>query len=228
MRPGEKVVFSARTIPGNELAVRKIVNQLARQRVEVVTPDQAPVHASGHARADEQAALIQAVSPRAFVPAYGERAMLEAHARTARELLAPDRVHVVENGRAMRLRAGALELGAREEVSRRPLDEEGRVMDWGDVRDRNRIGRRGLVACSVAVDAAGRRAGAPVVTARGLRIDAATRARLAALVGAALDASTLLTRSAVVEAVRAVLGAELGTGRRAPHVEVLVVGMVEP
>lgn len=225
--PGDKVIFSARTIPGNEVPVRRIVNQLARQGVEVVGPERAPVHASGHARQEEQRELIELVEPGWFVPAYGERAMLEAHARTAREAGIPaGRVLVVENGQSLVLREGALTPGPREEVSRRPLDEEGRVMDWGDVRDRNRIGRGGLVACSVALDRSGRLAAPPVLTGRGLSIPPALESRLLEAVRAALDDPHLISRSLIEDAARAAILATFGLGtRRGPQVEVLVVAL---
>lgn len=223
--PGETVIFSARTIPGNEQPVRRLLNQLARKGVEVVSPDDAPVHASGHARQDEQRALIEAVRPRWFIPAYGERAMLEAHARTAASSgMAEDKILVVEDGESIFLSEdGQLRRGPYEEVSRRPLDGEGRVLDWGDVRDRNRIGREGLVACSVALDRMGRLVTEPVLTGRGVTLSPALAASLRESIEVALDDPHLISKEAICGAVRqAILQAMPGRG---PQVEVHLVAL---
>ena len=222
MLPGERVIFSARVIPGREVAVRRIVNRLAAQQVEVVGPDQAPVHASGHARQEEQRALIERCRPRWFVPAYGERAMLEAHARTAREAGLPEaRVRVIEDGQALLLRDGSLELGDRETTTRRPVDAEGRVMDWGDVRARSRIGRRGLLTCSLALGPDGRVRAPPALTERGLGLDAGTLRRLVAAVEAAIGSAGRHGETLEDRVQRALRSA--WDGRQVPEVVVQVV-----
>ena len=224
LHSGEKVIFSARTIPGNELPVRRIVNQLARQGVDVVDPDQAPVHASGHARQGEQKELIEMINPRWFVPVYGERAMLEAHARTARSSgLSAEQILVVENGQSMMLRRDSLARGNVEQVSRRPVDGEGRVMDWGDVRERGRISRAGLLACSVALDRSGRLVSDPVLTARGFGLDTELRDEMIDDIRLALDDPHLVSRELIEEAIRHTILQSFP--RRGPQVEVLIVAL---
>lgn len=221
LRSGELVIFSARTIPGHELAVRKIVNQLARQGVRTIQPHEALVHASGHACQDEQRALIEHARPQWFVPVYGEPVMLEAHARTARELLSEDRVVVVENGQSLLLEGGELRRGPRESISRRPLDGEGRVMDWGDIRERSRISRAGLVTCSVAVGRSGAVQGMPVVTGRGLALSGDRVAQLQRGISAALDDPHLISTEKREEIVRREIGRHFS--RRKPQVEVHMI-----
>lgn len=186
--PGDRVILSARTIPGNERAVRRIYNQLVARGAEVITDRMQPVHCSGHACREEQVELLRLVRPRAFVPVHGERAMLEAHRATAIAQGVPgDRVLVIENGESAVLSGGAIARGPSEAVSRRPLDLEGRVLDWGDVRARSRIGRGGLLVCSVAVASrTGAMLGAPAVTARGFPLPPGLKGRVAAAVEAAL------------------------------------------
>ena len=153
---GDRVIVSARVIPGHEVDVRRVHNQLIRHGAEVVTDRMALVHCSGHAHAGEQADLLRLVRPRYFVPVHGERAMLEAHARTAvAGGLAPERVHVIEDGESVVLRGGELVRGPDEPVSQRAVDPGGRLLDWDDVRARNQIGRQGLAVVSVVLDARG-------------------------------------------------------------------------
>lgn len=178
LRPlaGDRVVLSARTIPGNEKPVRRIVNLFARQGIELVHHRMAPVHCSGHACAEEQADLLRIVRPRFFVPVHGERTMLEAHARIARAVgMSPGRVEVVEDGESVLLGGEAgLVRGSTEPVSKRMVDGRGCLLDWGDVRDRRRISRRGLVVCSVALDRRGGVVGV-AVSARGLAMPNSVR-----------------------------------------------------
>lgn len=166
--PGDRVILSSRTIPGNGPVVRRLVNMLLAQGVEVIHDRMEPVHCSGHAHAGEQAELLGLVRPRHFVPVHGDRAMLEAHARTARVAhLGPPDVTILENGQSIIVSKGRAYRGPEEPVSRRAVDRGGRMMDWGDVRDRNRIGRTGLVVCSVVLDGRGRLHVDPVLTTRG-------------------------------------------------------------
>ena len=74
---GDTVIFSSRTIPGNEKAVGKIVNAFARAGVEVVTDRTALVHVSGHPRRAEVAKMYGWVRPRIAVPAHGEPVALD-------------------------------------------------------------------------------------------------------------------------------------------------------
>jgi ribonuclease J len=99
--PGDTVVFSARMIPGNEEPHARILRQLRAKGVEVVTPDDAEVHVSGHPRQDELRCLYDWVRPRHVLPVHGTPEKLEAHAALA-EALGLGAVRV-RNGQMVRL-----------------------------------------------------------------------------------------------------------------------------
>ncbi len=82
--PGDRVIFSSRTIPGNEKAVARVQNGLADRRVEVITDQDAPVHVSGHPRRGELEQLYGWLRPKIAIPMHGEGRHLEAHAQTCR------------------------------------------------------------------------------------------------------------------------------------------------
>ncbi|MDE3190951.1 MAG: ribonuclease J, partial [Acidobacteriota bacterium] len=82
---GDTVIISAKPIPGNELRVHDAINRLARSGAEVLHEDNAPVHVSGHGRAEELRTIIGLLRPRAVMPVHGEFRMLAAHAQLARE-----------------------------------------------------------------------------------------------------------------------------------------------
>jgi len=82
---GDLVIYSARTIPGNEKAVGRIINGLIEQGIEVITDRTHLVHVSGHPRRAEIEALIGWVRPRIVVPVHGEALHLNEHAAIARK-----------------------------------------------------------------------------------------------------------------------------------------------
>jgi len=84
LNPGDQVIFSSRTIPGNEREVGRIINNLIRSGVEVVTDRTALVHASGHPRRGEVAQLYGWIKPDIAIPAHGEDIHLAEHAAFAK------------------------------------------------------------------------------------------------------------------------------------------------
>ena len=81
---GDTVIFSSRTIPGNEKAVGKLINGSGRAGVEVVTDRNALVHVSGHPRRGELAQMYAWLRPKIAVPAHGEALHLSEHAAFAK------------------------------------------------------------------------------------------------------------------------------------------------
>src|SRR3989440_12772120 len=147
---GDTVVFSSRTIPGNEKAVGKVINGLVRQGIEVITDRTHLVHVSGHPRRAEMEELYRWVRPRIAIPVHGEALHLSEHAKLARAVgvpevvlcgdgdlvrLAPDPAEGIDEGPAARLyKDGALLISA-----------EGRT-----VADRRRFSFSGLVGVAPA------------------------------------------------------------------------------
>ena len=78
------MIFSSRTIPGNEKAVGRVINGLIGQGIEVITDRTHLVHVSGHPRRDEMAELYGWVRPRIAMPVHGEALHLSEHAELAR------------------------------------------------------------------------------------------------------------------------------------------------
>lgn len=82
---GDLVIFSSRTIPGNEKAVSRVQNKLARLGVDLITDADALVHVTGHPRRDELKDMYAWLRPRIAVPMHGEARHLREHAKLARE-----------------------------------------------------------------------------------------------------------------------------------------------
>ncbi|MFM2152529.1 MAG: hypothetical protein RL199_964 [Pseudomonadota bacterium] len=170
IEPGDLVLFSARAIPGNERAISELANRLARRGADVVDRAPDPIHASGHAQAEEQRILLDAVQPRHFVPIHGEYRMLVAHARTAIGMgLAASEVFVVEDGETLELADGRMRLGDVVAAGRIWLDSRtGPLVPEAVLKERLALSEQGAVAVLLPVDEAGRPAGEPDLLFRGL------------------------------------------------------------
>ncbi len=220
----DRVVWSARTIPGNEMRVRRLRNRLSARGVLVTPRPEVLVHCSGHACQGEQETMLQWVRPRAFIPIHGDRTMLEAHARTARAAgLDETQVLVLGNGQSGYWSDGRLVRGP--EVSLRPvvLDPDGFALGPQVLRMRRRIAFAGLVLCTIAVDHDGRLREPPVIGFRGF---AGTPELKNGLSRCALEA---LDRSEGVGAQEAKVKGALGRFLRSrapivrPEIQVVVV-----
>jgi ribonuclease J len=105
LNKGDCVIFSSRTIPGNEKSVGGIINGLIKQGIEVITDRTHLVHVSGHPRRDELREMISWVRPQLLIPVHGEALHLFEHGKLAREAGVP-KVLICKNGDLVRLGPG--------------------------------------------------------------------------------------------------------------------------
>jgi ribonuclease J len=154
---GDLVVLSSRYIPGNEIAIGNVVNDLCRRGALVAYEDARPLHVSGHAQEAEQRRLIQLVRPGAFVPIHGEYRHLARHAaHAAAEGIAAR--HLLTDGEVLELAdesARVLEdrLPVGRVYARRDAGEGGFVAELV-VKDRRLLAEAGLVLAILVVDKA--------------------------------------------------------------------------
>ena len=78
---GDVVLFSSRQIPGNEIAIGKVMNQLAERGIVMVTDRQSMIHVSGHPGRPELQALYEWLKPEVLVPVHGEVRHMQEQAR---------------------------------------------------------------------------------------------------------------------------------------------------
>jgi ribonuclease J len=144
---GDTVIISARPVPGNELRVHDAINRLTRSGAEVLHEENAPVHVSGHARAEELRTLLGLVRPKAVMPIHGEFRMLAAHARLARDAGVPaSSIVIAENGDVVELSREGVRIVDRVEAGVTFVDGLG-VGDISDValRDRRHLSEDGVL-----------------------------------------------------------------------------------
>jgi ribonuclease J len=147
---GDLVIYSARTIPGNEKAVGRVINGLIEQGIEVISDRTHLVHVSGHPRRAELVELISWVKPAILVPVHGEALHLHEHAALGRSLGVKHVVRV-RNGDLLRL---APEVGVIDEVPAGRLYKDGTLIVEADSRtvaDRRRLSFAGAVSVALAL-----------------------------------------------------------------------------
>ncbi|HMO29295.1 ribonuclease J [Enterovirga sp.] len=165
---GDRVIFSSRTIPGNESEVNAIINALIRKGIDVVTDRHDLVHVSGHPRRDEMRRMYEWTRPRIAIPAHGEDLHLAEHAAFA-HAQGVETVVKARNGTLVRVAPGRAEI----------LDHvpAGRLYRDGDivvpaldraVPERRKLAFAGIVSIAIAVDKRGEFVGDPAIDQMGL------------------------------------------------------------
>jgi ribonuclease J len=148
---GDMVVFSSRTIPGNEKAVGRVVNGLVRQGIEVITDRTHLVHVSGHPRRAEMQELYGWVKPRIAVPVHGEALHLSEHAKLARAAGVPE---VVLCGDGDLVQLAPDPAGVIDEIPAARLYKDGALLISAESRtvaDRRKLSFAGIVIVAMAM-----------------------------------------------------------------------------
>jgi ribonuclease J len=180
LEPDDVVVFSAREIPGNEKAIGRVMNHVAKRGAEVVYEGIKHVHVSGHGSEEELKLMLSLVRPRYFVPIHGEYRQLARHARIASLVSRGTKVILAENGDLIRFDQDGGRLAGKVPAGRILIDGT-RSGEVGDevLRDRRHLAGDGLVVPVVAI---GKQSGnleeTPDVITRGFVVDARTEALL--------------------------------------------------
>src|SRR3954452_15933053 len=168
---GDTVIISARPVPGNELRVHDAINRLTKNGAEVLHEENADVHVSGHARAEELRTLLSLIRPKAVMPIHGEFRMQAAHARLAQDAGVPaGSIVIAENGDVVELSSSGVRIADRIAAGVTFVDGMG-VGDISDValRDRRHMSEDGvlIVVTTLADDGAS----APELITRGFADD---------------------------------------------------------
>lgn len=152
---GDLVLMSSSFIPGNILAITKVINNLYRLGAEVLYERVQAIHASGHAHVEELKIMLETIQPKFFVPVHGEYRHLVKHSRLAVECgVAPERSFVLENGDPITLLGeGGVRLEEPVQVNQILVDGKG-VGDVGQtvLKERQLLGGEGMVIVTLVVD----------------------------------------------------------------------------
>jgi ribonuclease J len=224
LEAGDTVVFSSKQIPGNEVAIGRIMNQLAAKDVLTVTEKQAHIHVSGHPGQPELAALYGWLRPKTVVPVHGEIRHMHEQARFALETGVPNAL-VQENGDLVHLAPGKPRIVERVRSGRLILDGDVILPADGEtINERRKLSLHGQI--SVAVVLSNGRFQGSTIQYRGVPVEDDREAFLEEMNEAAEKAATgpARDRDALKESIR--LGvrriATDWTGKK-PVTDVLIV-----
>ena len=152
---GDTMIYSSKTIPGNEVEVGRIQNKLVERGIEIVDSDTADIHVSGHACRGEIEELYGLLKPKYSIPMHGEHRHLHEHAASALKWGAAQSF-VVTNGQMLQIAANGPRVV--DEVPNGRLYRDGNAVvgaQDGVVRDRKRMAMNGHIAVSVVMDDGG-------------------------------------------------------------------------
>jgi ribonuclease J len=149
---GDMVIFSSRTIPGNEKGVGRIVNNLAKMGVSIVTDRDALVHVSGHPRKEELRRMYEWVRPRIAIPAHGEAMHLSLHRDFARQMGVPTVIRAF-NGDLVSLAPG--DAAIVDDIPKGRLVKDGSLLISAEdpaIAERRKLSHVGVVMIALAID----------------------------------------------------------------------------
>ncbi|MBV9301862.1 MAG: ribonuclease J [Acidobacteriaceae bacterium] len=173
LQPGDTVVLSSRIIPGNEKAIYRMINHVARRGADLVYGTMnPPVHVSGHASEEELKLVLNLVRPRYFIPIHGEYRQLSRHASLAQHLRSAglEDTFVLETGETLEIDHLGARRGERITVGRVCIDS-GSLDDVVEdiiIRDRRHLSEDGFVLPIIAISKhTGKSEGLPEIVSRG-------------------------------------------------------------
>ncbi|MBC7928128.1 MAG: ribonuclease J [Bryobacteraceae bacterium] len=170
---GDMVVLSARVIPGNEKAIGRMLNHMAKRGADILYGTMnPPVHVSGHGSAEELKLVLNLVRPRYFIPLHGEYLQMSRHARLAEHLLTRglEQTFVLETGETVEFDSKGARRGNKVQVGRVCIDSGSldEVVEDMVIRDRRHLSEDGFVLPIIAISkSTGRAEGLPEIVSRG-------------------------------------------------------------
>src|SRR5271157_3767366 len=173
---GDTVVLSSRIIPGNEKAIFRMIDHMARRGADVLYGSMnPPLHVSGHGSVEEMKLVLNLVRPRYFMPIHGEFRQLSKHAKLAEHLrfAGLEETFIMESGDVLEVDHHGARKGNRVPVGRVCIDS-GSVDDVVEemvIRDRRHLSEDGIVLPIIAINRqTGRMEGAPEIVSRGFAL----------------------------------------------------------
>ena len=150
----DTVILSSSAIPGNEIAINNVINNLTKLGVNIIYSSLAKVHASGHACQEEIKLMYQLASPKYLIPAHGEARQLQTAEKLAMSMgMDKQNIYVQENGDIIEFTKKAAKVTGKVQAGNVLVDGSG-IGDVGNIvlKDRKHLSEDGLMVVSVTFD----------------------------------------------------------------------------
>jgi ribonuclease J len=168
LEENDVVIFSSRIIPGNEISIMKLQNQLTRSKIKVITEKDAFVHVSGHPSRDDLTNMYKWVKPNIVVPVHGEEIHLHANSELAIECDVPFSP-VIRNGEVLLLKRNQPEVVGFVKTGRLTVDGTELINVYSEILQTRRLMfSEGVVIFTIVVDQLGRVVNEPILSAPGI------------------------------------------------------------
>jgi len=154
IKQGDMVILSARTIPGNERSIGRIINHLMRRGADVKYEKVSDIHVSGHASKEELKLMMNIVKPKYFMPVHGEYRFLKYHANLAKKSGIPEEnIFILENGEVLEISEDGISRNGKIQSGRIFIDGKG-IGGVEDIvlRDRRRLAHDGVVIILIGIE----------------------------------------------------------------------------
>ncbi len=153
--PGDVIVLSSKFIPGNEIAIQELINQLYRLGAEVYYEKTSEIHCSGHASQEELKIVLGLVRPKYLIPIHGEYRHLVKHKQLAIEAgMNPEQCLVVEDGDMIEFQNQQAEIISKITLIPEYLNGSRETVPQTIIQERLQMAEQGLVLVSLVLDKA--------------------------------------------------------------------------
>lgn len=150
--PGDTIIFSSGTIPGNGEDVERVINELSKLGANIYTNDIAQIHSSGHPSKQELMLMIKLLNPSFFMPVHGEYHMLVEHANVANLMgIKRENIFILNNGDTLILKNHNVSRGKNMPIIPLYLDDESNIVSKNIILEKNEIRLNGIVIVAVFV-----------------------------------------------------------------------------
>ncbi len=168
---GDNVLFSSKQIPGNEIAIGRIQNQLAAKGIVMITDRQEDIHVSGHPGRPELAEMYKWIRPEILVPVHGEIRHMKEQARFADEQGVPQTIFQ-QNGDVVRLSPDGPKVVKQERTGRLVVDGDVIIpADGKTLNERRKIAYNGMISVAIGLDGKGKISGQPMLRLLGVPLE---------------------------------------------------------
>ena len=168
---GDHVLFSSKQIPGNEIAIGRIQNQLAAKGVVMITERQEDIHVSGHPGQPELAQMYKWIKPEILVPVHGEIRHMKTQVRFGLEQGVPKAIFQ-QNGDVVRLAPNGPKILGQERTGRLVVDGDVIIpADGKTLNDRRKTAHNGMISVAIGLDHKGNIFGQPVLKMHGVPLE---------------------------------------------------------